>query len=86
MFRAQCKNRAGLLAYRIPRIATVGILPISHSLAALAIHVRKGGVSITYCCPYSVQERLYVLEYRSPTEGGKGGRGGQFLRKGDNIC
>ena len=31
---------------------------------------------------YSVQERLYVLEYRSPTEGGKGGdrRGGQFLR------
>ena len=44
---------------------------------------------------YSVQERLYVLEYRSPTEGGKGGgggggggggRGGQFLRKGDNIC
>ena len=35
---------------------------------------------------YSVQERLYVLEYRSPPEGGKGGRGGQFLRKGDNIC
>ena len=28
---------------------------------------------------YSVQERLHVLEYRSPTEGGKGGRGGQFL-------
>ena len=40
---------------------------------------------------YSVQERLYVLEYRSPTErgkggGGGGGGGGQFLRKGDNIC
>ena len=36
---------------------------------------------------YSVQERLYVLEYRSPTEGGKGGgeggtisaEGGQYL-------
>ena len=34
---------------RIPRIAGVGVLPISHSLAALAIYIRKGGVSITYC-------------------------------------
>ena len=40
----------------------------------------------------SVQQRLYVLEYRSPNDRGKGGarggggRGGQFLRKRDNIC
>ena len=25
---------------------------------------------------------MYVLEYRSPTEGGKGGRGGQFSAEG----
>ena len=50
-------------------------------IAALAIHIRKGGVSITVDT-YSVQERLYVLEYRSPTEGGKGGGGDNFCGRG----
>ena len=60
----------------------MGVLPISHSLAALAIHIRKGG-HLLLTPTVHVQERLYVLEYRSPTGGGKGGGGGGG---GDNFC
>ena len=91
MFRARCKKRAGLLAglsadtyiYQGQGLGGGGGGP--SDIAALAIHIRKGGVSITVDT-YSVQERLYVLEYRSPTEGGKGGGGDNFCGSGDNIC
>ena len=62
------------------------VLPISlpgkHWLYVLAKAEHRSPTVDTY----NVKQRLiYVLEHRSPTEGGKGGGGGQFLRKGDNI-
>ena len=68
-----------------------GVLPISHSQAGSPgtrapwqpwlYMLGKAEYQSPSVDTYSVQERLYVLEYRSPTEGGKGGTGG-----GDNFC
>ena len=63
---------------RIPKIG-------GHSLAALAIHIRKGGVSITYCWHLQRTGKAIRIGVSNAERGGGGGGGGGW-GGGDNFC